>query len=111
MPATSITDLFNHSFIISSVTKSADGQGGWIREYEAKGTVRGFMNVASGRSTERHVAMQEVTRLLYTLFCLPTDIQRGDKVTVDDPPPNLEVYVLDVKNPGLINHHLECICE
>lgn len=106
-----ITDLFNHSFTIARVSLSDDGQGGTVRAYEDLATVPGFMTPRITMSTERTIAMQQASRKLYTLFILPTDIGRGDRVTVADPPPSIEVYVLDVANPGLLNHHYEAMCE
>lgn len=106
-----ITDLFNHLFTIARVSITDDGQGGTVREYQDLATVSGFMDPVSARSTERILGMQQQTRILYTLFILPTDIGRGDRVTVADGPPEKTVYVLDVRNPGLLNHHYECLVE
>ena len=106
-----ITDQFNHLFTIARVTLTDDGQGGTVRAYEDIGVVNGFMTPKTTMSTERLIAMQQATRTLYTLFILPTDIGRGDRVTVADPPPEKTVYVVDVRNPGLLNHHYECLVE
>lgn len=106
-----ITDLFNHQFTIARVSITDDGQGGTVRDYVDLATVSGFMDPVLARSTERILGMQQQTRILYNLFILPTDIGRGDRVTVADPPPEKTVYVLDVRNPGLFNHHLEVLVE
>lgn len=106
-----ITDQFNHNFTIARVNIGDDGQGGTVRQYVDIGTVSGFMTPKTTVSTERLIAMQQTTRTLYTLFILPSDIARGDRVTVADPPPALTGYVVDVRNPGLMNHHFECLVE
>ncbi len=106
-----ITDLFNHQFTIARVTITDDGQGGTVREYVDLATVSGFMDPVSARSAERILGMQQQTRVLYTLFILPTDIGRGDRVTVADGLLEKTCHVVDVRNPGLLNHHYECLVE
>lgn len=114
---TMISDLFNHTFKIERVQEFDDGQGGTIREYAELGQVRGYLNSENVRPTERRIALQEAARQLWTLFCLPTEtdlgttIKRGDRISVADGPPELTVYAISVRNPGLMNHHLEILCE
>src|SRR5438128_4088256 len=110
-----VSQLFNHDFIVARVTRLEDGQGGYTLEFaDLPGMpIRGVLTPAT--STERLIAAQQQARVTHTFYCLPTDIARGDQVRVADASPSglpyPVVYVVDVRNPNLLDHHLEISVE
>lgn len=90
---------------ISRRQRSPDGQGGWPFTYEAVGTVRGRIRPAS--SSEREAAQKEERQITHVLYVVAgTDIERGDRVTVD----GLTVDVEAIREPSRAGHHLEIDC-
>lgn len=100
-----ITD-FTHS----RRRRTSDGQGGWVIDYVAQGTVRGRIRPAS--SAERDVALQEERLVTHVFYCeADEDVRRGDRLVATSPGGySLDVEVDALREPSLMGKHYEFDC-
>lgn len=99
------TSLLNNTASLYRRRRTSDGQGGWVIDYVANGTAACRIRPAS--SSEREVAMKEERQITHVLYVVAdTDIERGDRVTVD----GLTVDVDAIREPSKAGHHLEVDC-
>lgn len=97
--------LLNHDFSVDRIRRTPNGQGGWLIDYVAHGSVRGRLRPAS--SSESEVAALEQRDLTHVFYCeYGFDIKRGDRVTGG----GLQVYVDAVREPSTSHEHLEVDC-
>lgn len=102
---TVFTSLLNNDVVISRRRRTADGQGGWVIDYVDPHTVRGRIRPAS--SAERETAQREERQVTHVLYVVAgTDVERGDRVTVDD----LTVDVEAIREPSKAGKHYEIDC-
>lgn len=100
------------SFLIHDVTVwrpelTADGQGGYDKEYIQVGTMKGRMSINSG-GTERFIGAEYASQLPYTLFTMANvDLQREDIVAIN----GNRFRVKFGKEPSHFAHHIEWACE
>jgi len=102
----SINRLMNHVITVDRDSLTSNGSGGFTQsEASISTTVRGALSRASGSEKERFKGLsQSISHILFVP--VGTDIQRGDKVTID----SVVLIVKEVDEPGRRNHHLECFC-
>lgn len=97
--------LLNHTFAVSRIRRTPNGQGGWAVDYVANGEVLGRLRPASG--AEVLAAQQEGWSLSHVLYVEGgEDIQRGDMVVGG----GQTVYVAGVRDPSTAHEHLEIDC-
>ncbi len=95
--------LFNKTLTIKRSVEVSDGQGGWVKQYQDIGQVRGRISAAS--IAERTAAAQEHAEVSHVVFCdANADIKRGDLVTDG----RITIKIIGVRNPSQADHHLEC---
>jgi head-tail adaptor len=100
----SFASLLNNSFVVTRITRTSDGAGGWTVGYTAVGTYEGRIRPASGQ--EREVAAAIERQISHVLYLECEDIERGDVVTCGD----LSVEVMGIREPSQAGHHLEIDC-
>lgn len=96
--------LLNNSFVVTRITRTSDGAGGWTVSYTPVGTYDGRIRPATGQ--EREVAARMERHISHVLYMEIEDIERGDMVTCGD----LTVEVMGNREPSRAGHHLEIDC-
>jgi len=102
-----INRMLTHTITVKRDSLTANGAGGATQsESTVSSTVRGALSRMSGSERSRFAGLsQEVSHILFVPA--GTDIQRGDKVTMD----GISLVVKEVDEPGRRGHHLECFCK
>ncbi len=99
--------LNNTATVYRDGTPTSDGQGGWT---STNGSVANIsVRVSVGGGSEKRIAYLDARQITHVVYCMPgSNVKRGDKLVIAEK--NLELQVLDVKEPSLMGHHLELEC-
>ena len=97
-----IRDLYNKTLTIKRETVARDVQGSSVKTWTTVGTMRGRCKPANAK--ERLAASQYGAEISHVVFCdASEDVGRGDHIESGA----LLLRVVDVRNPGGMDHHLE----
>lgn len=101
-----LAGLLNETVALERVSRTSDGQGGWLESWQQVGTQRARVRPASAREREAGAVTEAlVTHVVY----LPpgADVRRGDRIRRAN---GEELTVVAVRRPSA-GHHLEVDAE
>jgi len=100
------------TFLQERKVLTPDRGGGFTTDWgEINTALPGFL-IAAPHPQETARGAKHVAGMTHMFYTYPgTDIQRGDRLSITKEGRTHIVTILDIDNPGMLNHHLEITCK